>query len=229
MPKLKQLLLSFMLLCSIAATAQKANELYLFSTPVFGVGKNAFTEYFQTNIHISERDKKKDIRGSIRMKFRLCKDGAVKDVQILDTTSNSVFNDKALDRLKTSMFHWTPAMINKEKQDVTVIANIGAALIDGSEIHYIILANYSIVLDNLMLNNYYNMGSELATKEMYKEAIPYFSEVLQNATSDLDALYNRGVCYLKTDEIPKACEDWKRMKKLGNGDADGLIEKYCKE
>lgn len=77
-------------------------------------------------------------------------------------------------------------------------------------------------------DDFFAMGVKLMTSKNFEEAALWFGAVLESNEKDLDALFNRAICYLKTNDIKSACKDWERAAKLGDPDAPTLIQKNCK-
>ncbi|OQA11514.1 MAG: Tetratricopeptide repeat protein [Bacteroidetes bacterium ADurb.Bin397] len=90
-------------------------------------------------------------------------------------------------------------------------------------------ATFDVERDNLLANSFYNEGAALAQNSKFEEALKYLNETIAIMPGDIDALYNRGICHLKTNNIPAACIDWKKVAQMGSEDANSFILKYCAE
>lgn len=80
----------------------------------------------------------------------------------------------------------------------------------------------------------------LESRELFKEASKDARQYKFKAALDLldraialvpiyfDALMLRADIYLQENEIERACLDWKMIRELGKTEADGFINRYCK-
>lgn len=225
----KLLTLLFLLSLSFVeiTQAQTGTKLYKFVPPSFGNGDEALNHYFSENLILKSKDFKTEIKGAVTIKFKLTKDGELIDFVMLDSSSSTQFNQDALKCLKLNKKMWHRAKIDGQFCDITIFVGVRLFAPDGQVYRYYVGADYNYVIDGTLINNYYNMGSDLASKGMYQEAVPYFDQIISLSSSDVDALYNRGVCHMKTGDMTKACADWQIIQNSGKPDADKLLLKYC--
>lgn len=207
--------------------AQTGTTLYKFIPPSFGNGDEALNHYFSENIILKSKDFKTAITGSVTIKFKLTKEGELTDFVMLDSSSSTQLNQDVLKCLKLNKKMWHKAKIAGQYCDINIIVGVRLSAPDGQIYNYYVSAGFNYVIDGTLHNNYYNIGSDFATKGMFQEAIPYFDVILSKSTSDVDALYNRGVCHMKTGDMTKACADWQIIQNSGKQDADKLLLKYC--
>lgn len=132
-----------------------------------------------------------------------------------------------MDYLIMSKKSWHQASIAGQTCDINILFMLELPTLAGYRGDYVLVVSNQYIIDKLFFNNYYNIGANLAMKQQYQDAVPYFDEVISNTHNDFDALYNRGVCYLKLGETSKACTDWEVIKSSGKSDADRLLLKYC--
>ncbi|MBL0341186.1 MAG: tetratricopeptide repeat protein [Bacteroidetes bacterium] len=224
-------LLSLSALFIIAVTqfaqAQSSTSLYKFTPPWFGNGDKAIKSYFLENILLKERDFKFEIKGAVIVKFMLTKEGELKDFVIIDSTNSVQLNQDVIKCLKLSKGLWHRATINEQFCDITIIVDVRLIAGDSQLYGYYVESNFEYSKDAILFNNYYNIGSDLASKGLYQEALPYFDVLINQSTTDVDALYNRGVCHMKLGDMTKACADWQIIQNSGKSDADKLLLKYC--
>ncbi|MBL7915226.1 MAG: hypothetical protein JNL49_09270 [Bacteroidia bacterium] len=209
------------------AICQNETKLYQFSPPEFGNGDKAFATYFSERVNLRSRDFKINVTGTLQIKFTLTKNKEVTNIVILDSTNSTHFNKEIIDYLWQGRNNWKTAKINQQPTDINILVSanlLGLAQLADS---YILNTGFAYIVDPLLLNRYYNLGADLAGNGQFKEAIPYFNCVLENSPSDVDALFNRGICYLKIDENKKACSDWQTISNMGKPDANKLLLKYC--
>ena len=222
-------LLPFVLLCLTKFTshAQSENQYYKFKPASYIHGPEGLQKFLSENINLKRRDFTTSITGNLNIKFCVTKDGTCKDFVMLDTTSSANFNNEVLKYIKLNGSYWNAAEISKQKIDVNVLTSITPMTSEGINIYYFLLASYLNLTDALLINAYYNIGSEMTSQGNYEEAINHLDIVLNLSPADIDALYNRGVCYLKKGDKVRSCDDWKKIQLLGKTDADKLIIKYC--
>lgn len=64
--------------------------------------------------------------------------------------------------------------------------------------------------------------------KQYEEAIPKFTEVIANDTTELKAaFYYRADCYYNLGDKEHACQDWNKSMRLGDRDAAFIKKNYC--
>jgi len=207
--------------------AQTGTKLYKFVPPSFGNGDEALKSYFLENIILKARDWKYEIRGVVSVTFTLTKEGELRNFNTIDTSTSFQLNQNVVKCLKLSKGLWHKATINDHFCDINIVVVVRLDSGGGGLYAYYVNANFDYIEDGLLLNQYYNIGSDFASKGMYQEAVPYFDVIIKKTTSDVDALYNRGVCHMKLGDMSKACEDWQIIQNSGKPDADKLLLKYC--
>ena len=67
-------------------------------------------------------------------------------------------------------------------------------------------------------------GSAYMKLKKYNEAIADFNSVLTADPENQEAYNNRGWCKKHTGDHEGACDDWKKSKKLGNGEAKIILK-----
>lgn len=73
-----------------------------------------------------------------------------------------------------------------------------------------------------------SMAVLLYEAKRYEEAVPTFTQVIANDTTELaDAFYYRADCYYNLGNKEKACQDWFRSMRLGDRDAAFIKRNYC--
>lgn len=73
-----------------------------------------------------------------------------------------------------------------------------------------------------------SMAVLLYEAKRYEEAIPKFTEVIANDTTELaSAHYYRADCYYNLGDKDKACIDWNKSMRLGDKDAAFIKKNYC--
>jgi tetratricopeptide (TPR) repeat protein len=69
-----------------------------------------------------------------------------------------------------------------------------------------------------------NRGSAYMKMENYELALKDFNDVLAGDPKNQEAYNNRGWCKQHLGDHEGACEDWKKSKKLGNGEAKIILK-----
>jgi len=75
---------------------------------------------------------------------------------------------------------------------------------------------------------YLKLGNTYQAEKKYPASIACYSKALENSPTDINVLYNRGISFLFLGDKTKACEDWIKSRDSGSGDAQQLIDEYCK-
>lgn len=73
----------------------------------------------------------------------------------------------------------------------------------------------------------YRDGVIAMQREKFDSAIKHFNLTLSSDPDDIDALYQRGICFYKLNLLDKACADWQKIKDLKSKRADNLLLKFC--
>lgn len=73
----------------------------------------------------------------------------------------------------------------------------------------------------------FEQGTALAQAKRYKEARPYFEELVKKDKKHQDGLFNLGVCYFQLGDKSRACATWKYLQSLGSKLADDIISANC--
>ena len=230
---------------SHSASSQIINKIvyYKFEDPYFmGEGLSAF---MYTKINLRDRDFNTGIDGMSVLTFRLTKDGEIKNLVVVDSTTNEHFNKQVYDAIADHPKSWQLGVLNGEKVDVnmrvtvkfskiTNTGSMGSGSVMGRKVYsgrdiYNIIGDFEYLVDNLFLDNFYKAGVNASAENKFSEAIKFFDEILKLSAADIDALFNRGICKYKSDDKEGACQDWKKIQSLGKTDADKLILKYCSQ
>lgn len=148
---------------------------------------------------------------------------------MIDSTTSYYFNTQTKHNIENAKDRWIPAKLNGHNVDISII--VFASLVNREglnlKLFYFVSARFIYLTDNVFINNYYNEGVGLSEQSKDSDAILYFDEALKIAPKDINALYNRGVCKLKTGDKTGSCKDWQVIHDYGYNDADGLIQKHC--
>jgi len=201
---------------------------YQFTEPEFYRGQDGFAEYISEHLDIKNQDFRFDIQGALVVIFTLGKDRLIKNLKVTDSTSSPDLNKKLMEWIKIGQSNWSTAKINSQPVDVNMIITIKPRLDERGTTYYL-LCGYNLIMDPVLATAFYNTGADAAANENFSEAIKYFNETLGISPRDIDALYNRGICKYKSGDKSGACTDWQEIKRIGKGDADKLLLKYCSQ
>jgi tetratricopeptide (TPR) repeat protein len=80
--------------------------------------------------------------------------------------------------------------------------------------------------DQIEIIDRYNYGSELINLGRFKEALPILIEVEEMEDLDPWLFYNIGICYLKMEQMDKACEYFTKSGEYGER-LEEKIKKLC--
>ena len=88
----------------------------------------------------------------------------------------------------------------------------------------------SLISNQKFEKQYFNFRDGIIAMEKYEfeSAIALFTKTLTSNPNDIEALYYRGICYYKLNQLESACTDWKKIKSLKNKRADNLLLEFCK-
>lgn len=91
------------------------------------------------------------------------------------------------------------------------------------------IACYSKIIDSDTADDDVYYLRALAYKQLsrYAEAVNDQTMVIERNRSNTQALSERADCYLKMNELEKACSDFRQLEKLGDAEAAENITKYC--
>lgn len=91
------------------------------------------------------------------------------------------------------------------------------------------VAAYSKIVDNGTADDdvYYLRALAYKQQSRYAEAVSDQSVAIQRNNTNTQALSERADCYVKMNELEKACVDFRQLEKLGVADAIENIAKYC--
>lgn len=204
---------------------QAASEGSMITVPVFGGDELTLQKF------LTDQLKDKNIGNAtgkstvFRMRLLVSKTNEIKNLKVLDSLPNSSQNKNINDAIIRSNIYWKSGFLKTTAIDMNIVLTIKFQ--SGSNI--ISAASFDVERDNLLANNFYNEGAALAQNSKFEEALKYLNEAVAIMPGDIDALYNRGICHLKTNNIPAACSDWKKVSQLGSEDANSFILKYCTE
>ena len=74
---------------------------------------------------------------------------------------------------------------------------------------------------------YFNIAISHYRLDKYAASIQNFDKMIALYPQDFEALYWRGMAYMKVNKMKEACADWELSRQLGNGAATNLLHKYC--
>ena len=204
---------------------QAASETSMITVPVFGDDELTLQKFLADQL----KDKNSaNVTGKspvFRMKLMVTKTNEIKNFKVLDSLPNSPLNKNINDAIIRSNIYWQSGFMKTTAIDMNIILTIKFQT--GSNI--ISSASFDVERDNLLANNFYNEGAALAQHSKFEEALKYLNEAIAIMPGDIVALYNRGICHLKTNNIPAACTDWKKVSQMGSEEANSFILKYCAE
>lgn len=204
---------------------QSASEASLITAPVFGGDALTLQKFLTDQLKDKNIGNVTGKSPVFRMKLMVTKSNEIKNLKVLDSLPNNTQNKNINDAIIRSNLYWKSGFLKSTAIDLNIIISIKFQ--PGSNV--ISSATIEVERDNLLANNFYNEGAALAQNSKFEEALKYLNETIAIMPGDIDALYNRGICHLKTNNIPAACSDWKKVAQMGSEDANSFIMKYCAE
>lgn len=204
---------------------QSASEASLITAPVFGGDALTLQKFLTDQLKDKNIGNVTGKSPVFRMRLMVTKSNEIKNLKVLDSLPNSPQNKNINDAIIRSNLYWKSGLLKSTAIDLNIILTIKFQ--SGSNV--ISSATFDVERDNLLANNFYNEGASLAQNSKFEEALKYLNEAVAIMPGDIDALYNRGICHLKTNNIPAACIDWKKVAQMGSEDANSFILKYCAE
>jgi hypothetical protein len=125
---------------------------------------------------------------------------------------NKAFDSQFVKAVNKSSKYWIPAKL--ENKDVSVLHT----------------ETFNFISNPKFEKQYYNYRDGVIAMQQgdYNKAIGLFNICLESDPEDKNALYQRGICYYKLDNLENACNDWRKIKELKSNMADNLIIEICK-
>ena len=143
--------------------------------------------------------------------FIISSSGSIDSINILRGI-NKFFDNQFVKAVSKSIKYWKPARLNDKSVDV---------------LH---TETFQFISNPKFEKQYYNYRDGVISMQRgdFLKAIDFFNETLNSDSEDKEALYQRGICYLKLNQYNKACSDWKRISELKSDKANNLIKEFCK-
>ncbi len=94
-----------------------------------------------------------------------------------------------------------------------------------------VIASILGTVDNSTLKLHYeekNQGTAELMNGNYEEAIYHYYWALRGLPEDAEIYFNRAIAFLKIDQQRLACSDWIRAAKLGDEEANNIVQQRCK-
>lgn len=200
--------------------AQDSSETKIFTIvekmPQFKGGDQGLKKFLIANIRYPDAAIEKKISGTIYISFVVLSTGKIADVKVLKGISSDtdhLLEDEAL-RVVSAMPDWNPGTQNKKEVNVQYNLPIKFSLPEQTK-------NKTYLIDYFEKgNNYFNEGN-------YALAIDAYESSIIVEKNNVNAYFNRGVCYQKIGDVFKACLDWKKAADMGDEGAKEMLVKYC--
>lgn len=125
---------------------------------------------------------------------------------------NKEFDSQFINAVNKSLKYWIPAKLNDK--DVSVLHT----------------ETFNFISNPKFEKQYYNYRDGVIAMQRgdYYKAISLFNICLESDPEDKNALYQRGICHYKLDNLENACNDWRKIKELKSNMADNLMNELCK-
>lgn len=181
--------------------------------PEFEGGLNGVYSYLSKNVSYPTEAKKNNISGKVFVNFQVNKIGEIEQVKIVKSV-HPLLDNEAI-RVVKMMPKWLPGKIDGE--EVPMILNL--------PINFRI-DNSSNVKSRSFID--YEKGNKYMNSSNFKKAIYFFSESIKWEENNVNAYYNRGLCYAKLGDYENACKDWNKCVELGDIEVKKNIKEFCK-
>ncbi|MGB0888581.1 MAG: TonB family protein [Vicingaceae bacterium] len=184
--------------------------------PQFNNGNETLEHYLMKNLTYPSEAKLQGIQGKVFVNFVIDKTGAVTETNIVKGV-HELLDNEAL-KIVNSFPNWSPGIQKGKPVSVSYNLPLNFKLRGYS--------NHSGVPP--LSSKYYKKGIKLMEKEKYNEAIKSFSEAIKWHPKYKEAYIKRAIAYHKTNQIDKACKDWRISFQLGEKESQESLDKYCK-
>jgi TonB family protein len=182
--------------------------------PQFPGGDSALKAFLEFHIQYPLEERETATDGIVYVTFVIDTTGKAREIKLL-RSAGPYFDAEAI-RVVNKMPAWTPGKIKGRKVNVLYNLPVKFTIID-----------HTVLRDYKRSNSFYDKGlSFLAAKE-YDKAIESFSSAIKADKMDIDAYYNRAVCYVKMERNTEACADLQKAKELGDKESGELFLKLC--
>ena len=187
--------------------------------PTFLGGEKAYSKFIQDHLIFPEKERDEFRRGHVLVSFLVDSVNKVSEIKVVHSVCPAL-DREAVRVVSLTKDKWTAALLNGvpvSKRDTLTVGFLTSVYMGKGKQSWYTSDNFN-----------YNKGVEASGKKDFKNALLYFDDAMDYHNSDIDILYNRGICKLQLGDKVGACTDWKRIKELGKPDADELLTKYCK-
>ncbi|QKJ32058.1 TonB family protein [Mucilaginibacter mali] len=216
----------FIMLISVFAAAFNAH-----AQPSFKGGEQALDAYLKQHIIYPEFSSKNCIEATVKVSFRVDKNGKVSNVKTRDAVGLDL-DDEAIRVVKMTTGKWTipagreavnyllPIRFTPDQSHCQAATKMTIAQA---------IATYRArqELENAVTNYYENKyaGKADTTKQ---SAIDALKKQLGFDDELIDELLEKAAAKLKQGDNEGACADWKFIRNIGSTRADDLLARYCK-
>ena len=186
-----------------------------FVEPKFPGGKAVLDKWLVENMKFPKQAKEIGIQGTVVAEFTVSAIGGISGIRIIKSLGSGC--DRETERLIESMPKWSPA--KRKGTNISYKTQVRVNFGNPKEIAEL----------EIKTNYVYNKGIDAQKNGEYEMAIELYTNVIEiTPYMDLDAIYNRGLCKMKTGDREGACSDWDRGRKIGSDESSQMIEKYCR-
>jgi len=180
-------------------------------TPLFRGGNIALQQLIQEMLIYPKAAREQCIHGTVLMKFRVNKDGAVDSAHIIHSV-DSLLDAAALKLAKRLSYFWFPALDNGQPVDDFVLLPVR-------------FNNKDIRCHDDKW--YYGEGVRLYEENKLESALTHFERAWQINYLNYDALYNMAAVKMTLGQKDDACAHIRHLKEAGYTDAATLGKQYC--
>ncbi|RYU96043.1 hypothetical protein [Emticicia agri] len=164
--------------------------------------------------------------GDFYTRFIITKNGEVKGIEILRTTSDR-YNNKLIAAIKKSEGKWRPAMWEGQPVNVEVMMGFDLGWTEKQAERTSSTTEQSDEEKIQESNEFLAEGKYNLTLKNYNEAIRNYTWSLDKNPLNIDAYYGRASAYAMKKDTKKMCEDLLQLKNLQQAKGTELWNKFC--
>lgn len=136
---------------------------------------------------------------------------------------NKSFDNQFIKAVNKSAKLWIPAKLNQRNVSV-----LHTELYDFIQKGQFTFTGWSLGYETDIKYINYKNGIIAMLRSDYYQAIDCFTKYIETDPKDAEALFQRGMCYFKLNDLNNACIDWKKVKGPKSNMANNFINQFCK-
>jgi len=204
-------LLILLTLISINSYSQSKNPYNVDLDMLLIGGKDKMENLILENCHYPNIAKENGTQGIVVIGFTLTKEAKIINIKTVNTIGDGC-DEEAIRVFKLTEGNWKPYIESGQTVDKYFEYEFKYSLTDSKKVESII-----------------NRVNKLYSSEKYSDALMQLNEVIKRDPYNTSMLLIRGICKHKTGDKKGACDDWNRVKFLGDINAEKYLNENCKD